>query len=103
MRNRANPYGYAVFVSSATSRIAPFLLVASHARELACAVSPTFGVQASAHEPLRFRRRWYLNDYLDVQGHVSDSSFSDALSHYLSEYGGRVIYDAISQYINPQE
>lgn len=35
-------------------RIAPFLSVASHARKLACVVSPASGVQALAHGPLPF-------------------------------------------------
>jgi hypothetical protein len=36
-------------------------------------------------------------------GYVSSSSFAAALAAYLSEYGGETIYDAISQYIHPEE
>ena len=40
---------------------------------------------------------------LDAGGYVSSSSFAAALAAYLSEYGGETIYDAISQYIHPEE
>ena len=36
-------------------------------------------------------------------GYVSSSSFAAALEAYLSDYGGETIYDAISQYIHPEE
>ena len=39
---------------------------------------------------------------LESAGYVSSSSFAAALAAYLSEYGGQTIYDAISQYINPE-
>ena len=35
-------------------------------------------------------------------GYVSSSSFAAALASYLSDYGGETIYNAISQYINPE-
>ena len=35
-------------------------------------------------------------------GYVSSSSFAAALAAYLSDYGGETIYNAISQYINPE-
>jgi hypothetical protein len=40
---------------------------------------------------------------LEEAGYVSSSSFAAALAAYLSEYGGETIYDAISQYIHPEE
>ena len=42
-------------------------------------------------------------DDLSEAGYVSSSSFAAALAAYLSEYGGETIYDAISQYIHPEE
>ena len=41
-------------------------------------------------------------DLVDA-GYVSSSSFAAALEAYLSDYGGEMIYDAISQYIHPEE
>ena len=48
-----------------------------------------------------------LSDYLsstDIGTYLSEallgSAFADAMQNYLSEYGGEVIYNAISQYIN---
>ncbi len=39
---------------------------------------------------------------LETAGYVSSSSFAAALAAYLSDYGGETIYNAISQYINPE-
>ena len=42
-----------------------------------------------------------LDPYLSEAGVVTYEKFPDALECYLSDYGGEVIYNAISQYIHP--
>lgn len=49
-----------------------------------------------------FMRRSDMDSYLSEAGCVTDNNFGSALGTYLSEYGGLVIYNAISQYINPE-
>ena len=44
-----------------------------------------------------------FGSYLSEVGAVTEDNFSSALGYYLSEYGGEVIYNAISQYINSEE
>ena len=59
-------------------------------------------VTAYLSEGLAGLSSFMTEDDLATAGYVSSSSFASALEQYLSDYGGETIYNAISQYINPQ-
>ena len=59
-------------------------------------------VEAYLSEGLAGLSSFMTEDDLTEAGYVSSSSFAAALAAYLSEYGGETIYNAISQYINPE-
>ena len=59
-------------------------------------------VTAYVSEGLAVLSEFMTEEDLVSAGYVSSSSFAAALAAYLSDYGGETIYNAISQYINPE-